>query len=141
MAETPRAPVPGLALTLMVALGGMLGACARWGLGVWLHGGSWPWATLAANVLGSFLIGLVAALTLPGGRWRWSPAWQQFWVTGIFGGFTTFSLFSLEALAMFQAQAWGLAGAYILVSVGAWLLAVVAGYALGQHFNPRDGTL
>ncbi len=141
MAEIPRPPVPGVALTLMVALGGMLGASARWGLGVWLHGGGWPWGTLIANVLGSFLIGLVAALTLPGGRWRLPPAWQQFWVTGVFGGFTTFSFFSLEVLAMFQAQAWGLAGGYVLASVLAWLLAVATGYTVGQRFNPRDGTL
>jgi len=42
---------------------------------------------------------------------------------------------------MFQAQAWGLASGYVLASVLAWLLAVATGYTVGQHFNPRDGTL
>lgn len=119
-----------------VALGGMLGASARWGLSVALAGsGGWPWSTWLANVAGSFLIGLFAAMLLPDGRWRLSPAARQFWLTGVFGGFTTFSLFSLEMLAMLQVDAWGLAGGYLLASLAGWLLAVLAGFSLGQRLN------
>jgi len=129
-------------LYLVVAAGAAIGGTARAlvSLAVLrLAGPGFPWGTLAANVLGSFLIGLYATLTEPGGRLMAGPRMRQFVLTGIFGGFTTFSLFSLETLRLFEAGARALAAANVGVSVLAWMLAVWAGAALGQRMNRLPG--
>jgi CrcB protein len=118
-----------------------MGACARWGLGLWLQGGvtvvGLPWGTLAANVAGSALIGLYAALTAPGARLQSSPAQRQFVMAGFCGGFTTFSLFTAELLSALQRGQPGLAALVLTTSVAAWLLGVWAGYAAGSWLS-RD---
>jgi CrcB protein len=116
----------------------MLGGSARWLVGVLFHvelGVGFPLATLLVNLLGSFVIGVYAALVGPDGRLLASPRQRHFVMTGICGGFTTFSIFSLETVRLIEGGRLDLAGANITVSLGAWLLAVWAGYALGARLN------
>ncbi len=115
-----------------VAAGSSLGALARWGVAEFTAGtaGAWPWATLAVNVAGSLLIGILAGLVA---RHREPfvglPA-QLLLMTGFCGGFTTFSAFGLEALWLVQAGRAGMAIAYVACSVPLWILAAWAGYRL-----------
>lgn len=121
-----------------VGLGSALGAVARYLCSLaavaWLGTGL-PWGTLIVNVLGSFIIGLYAVLTEPHGRLAASPITRQFMLVGFCGGFTTFSIFSLETLLLIEQGAHALAGLNLLVSVVFWLLAVWAGYRLGRWIN------
>ncbi len=129
-------------LYLAVGLGGMLGAVARALVSVGLLGLLGPgfaWGTLAVNVLGSFLIGLYATLTEPGGRVFASPAQRQFVLAGFCGGFTTFSIFSLETVLLAEQGAPGLAALKVGVSALLWLLAVWIGARLGQRLNRLKG--
>ena len=109
---------------LLVFIGGGLGALLRY-LAALTVGG--PLATLTVNVAGSFAIGLLAA-TIP------AEAGQVrlFLLTGLLGGFTTFSAFSLDALTLYQRGDVALAAAYILVSVMLSLAAAAAGLALAR---------
>lgn len=135
MSAAPPAP---MAVYALVGLGSALGGALRWQLAVVLAGaGGWPWATLLTNTGGSLLIGLYAALVGTGGRLRAGPLQQQFVLAGLCGGFTTFSVFSLEALSLWQAQQRGPALAYVLVSLAAWLAAVWTGLVLGRALNAR----
>jgi len=129
-------------LYLAVGLGAMLGSVARAlvSLGLLqLLGPGFPWGTLAVNVLGSLLIGLYATLSEPGGRIFASPARRQFVLAGFCGGFTTFSIFSLETLLMVERGAPALALVNIVGSVLLWLLAVSLGYRIGMHLNRLKG--
>ena len=124
-------------IVLAVALGSALGGVARYGLSGLVarsFGETFPWGTLIVNVLGSFLIGFVATLTGPDGRVLVSPVTRQFWMPGIFGGFTTFSSFSLQTLSLAQDGEWTRALANVTLSValcliGVWLGAVLAAAA------------
>jgi len=111
---------------LMVALGGALGAVARYGLGIAvfrLTGPGFPLGVLSANVIGSFLMGVFVVLAAQRGLTHLSP----FVMTGLLGGFTTFSAFSLETMTLVERGAWGQAGLYVVLSV----LLSVGGLALG----------
>jgi len=118
----------------MVALGGALGSLARWGLsGVvqrWTAS-PFPWGTFTVNALGSLGIGFVAALALE--RTLVSTSARLFLITGILGGFTTFSALSYETFALLRDGQWlsavGYAGGSLLIGVSATL----AGYALGMR--------
>ncbi|CAN5722738.1 CrcB family protein [soil metagenome] len=126
------------AILAPIALGGALGSVARYLLAIGLLpvlGPGFPWATLSANAAGSFLIGLFAALASPGGRLALSPAAWHFVTTGFCGGFTTFSIFSLEAVLLVEAGAPGRAALYVAVSLMAWLLAVALGWRAGDRLN------
>ena len=99
-----------------VALGGALGASGRYLTGVAamrLMGPGFPWATLAVNVIGSFAIGLVWVLLAARGLQAWLP----FVMTGLLGGFTTFSAFSLDTLRLVEAGRIAAAGGYVVASV------------------------
>lgn len=123
---------------LAVGLGSGLGAIARHlgSLGtIALLGHGFLWGTLIVNVLGSFIIGLYATLTEPDGRLAASPATRQFVLVGFCGGFTTFSIFSLETLLLIERGDRALAGINMLVSLVLWLTAVWAGYRLGRRLN------
>ncbi|MCI4644915.1 MAG: fluoride efflux transporter CrcB [Hyphomonadaceae bacterium] len=117
---------------LFVALGGAIGASLRHGVGnlaVRLGAGaSWPWATFSVNVLGSFLMGLlIGLLTFRG---EWFPAGQGprlFLATGILGGFTTFSAFSLEVARFVERGEMMRAAAYAGFSVALGLAGVLFG--------------
>jgi fluoride exporter len=120
-------------LCVLVGLGAALGSVLRfltsYGATAVL-GAGYPWGTLTANVLGSFVIGCYATLTGPGGRWPAGNRQRQFVMTGICGGFTTFSLFSLETLQLAQTGGWRPASANVAVSALMWLAGVWLGYRL-----------
>jgi CrcB protein len=114
-------------LTLLsVALGGALGASARYLANVAVArtaGHGFPYATIVVNVAGSFLMGvLVVALARRGGQ-----AYAPFLMTGVLGGFTTFSAFSLDTLTLFERGEIGLAGLYVGLSVALSLGAIGLG--------------
>jgi CrcB protein len=98
---------------LAVALGGAIGALLRYGVGLWLNRGDLPWGTFAVNLLGSFLIGCIVFWSA---RQNWPQNAVLFAVTGVLGGFTTFSAFSLENLQLVQSGRPGLALLYGLAS-------------------------
>ncbi|MDH4248915.1 MAG: fluoride efflux transporter CrcB [Deltaproteobacteria bacterium] len=113
---------------LMVALGGAIGAVLRYGLSGWIHsagGFLFPAGTLAVNVLGSFIIGLI--LHLGTGRFLLTPDTRLFLTTGLCGGLTTFSTFSWETLRLLEGQQWGAAGANVTLNVVLCLAATSAG--------------
>ena len=127
-----------LRLYAAVGAGSALGALARFLCTVamaGLLGPAFPWGTLAVNVLGSLVIGLYATLTEPDGRLLASPTQRQFVMAGFCGGFTTFSIFSLETLLLVEAQAFGLAGLYVGASLVLWLIFVWIGYRIGATMN------
>ncbi len=116
---------------LAISIGAILGANARFALGGWVldrMGGEFPYGTLLINVSGSFLIGATYALIERYG----APDWvRPLVIVGFLGAYTTFSTFSLDALALAERGAWLAAGAYVLGSVAASLAAVWAGILLG----------
>ena len=124
-------------LYLIVFAGAGIGGALRHGVNVGavkLFGYGFPFGTLIVNVIGSFLIGLLA------GYFAFRPGFSQdvrlFLTTGILGGFTTFSAFSLDAALLIERNAYALAAAYLLGSVTASLVALFLGLALfrsGPH--------
>lgn len=125
-------------LYLWVAVGSALGGVARYwcsGLAAVLLGPTFPWGTLFVNVSGSFLIGLFAALTGPDSRLIVSTEIRQFVMTGIMGGFTTFSSFSLQTLNLMHEGEWLYAGANVIASLAICLIAVWLGYMAGQGLS------
>jgi CrcB protein len=125
---------------LWVGLGGFLGANARYALGVWIAaraGASFPWATLAVNVSGSFAIGVLLTLLLE--RLEADPAWRLFLVVGFLGGYTTFSSYTFEAITLLRTgQPWQAAW-YLLGSNGLGLLACYLGMVLGRWLTLERG--
>lgn len=118
-------------LTLLwIALGGAVGTLARFGLNFAIisrYRDTFPWGTLVINIAGSFAIGLFAALTGPGGRVEASPDLRLFVLVGVCGGFTTFSSFSLQTLALLEAGDALRAGANVVASIVLCLVAVWLG--------------
>lgn len=116
--------------TFMIFLGGGIGAALRHGVNVlsaqWL-GMTFPWGTLIVNVTGSFVIGLLAAYFAFRGDAVWSQPLRLFLTTGILGGYTTFSAFSLDFALLFDRGEIGQGVAYVLASVGLSLAAVFLG--------------
>ena len=128
--------------SLAVAVGGALGSLARFWLAelfVALGMSAFPWATLATNVSGSMLIGLIAVLTGPDGRLLVAPELRLFWMVGICGGYTTFSSFSLQTLTLAQGGEWQRAGLNIGLSVIMCLWAVWLGCMIGAWLNRLQG--
>lgn len=138
--ETPKAAAMGTfqffhSVGLWVALGSGLGGGARVGAAnviLFCSGVTFATGILALNVLGSFAIGLVASLTAPGARWHLGPAARQGLMAGFCGGFTTFSFFSLETLALFREDRWTAAAAYVALTIGLSLAAAWLGYEAGK---------
>jgi fluoride exporter len=117
---------------LWVAIGSALGGMARY----WCSGlvatwtGEWfPWGTLVVNVSGSFIIGLMAALSAVEGPFLIKPELRIFVMVGICGGYTTFSSFSLQTFELIREGEWLWAGANCVLSVVFCMLAVWIGYA------------
>ena len=122
--------------TLNVALGGAIGAVLRHQMGRWMTGwlgapamSVFPWATLAINALGSLLMGVLAGVLF-----KMAPQGQDQWRlligTGVLGGFTTFSAFSLEAWGMVERGQVAFAALYVILSVSLAISALVFGLML-----------
>ena len=123
---------------LYIALGSALGGVARYACTGWIgqqFGETFPWGTITVNVVGSFLIGLVATLTGPDGRLLVPGPGREFVMIGIFGGFTTFSSFSLQTLALARDGEWFGAGLNVALSVLLCLVAVWAGHSMALVLN------
>ncbi len=114
---------------LLAALGGALGALARWGTGLALPrpDDGWPWATLLVNLTGCLVMGVLVGVLA---RRDAEPVWvRPFLAVGVLGGYTTYSAFALEVVELTDAGAAALAAGYVLVSVLGGVLAVAAGVA------------
>jgi CrcB protein len=122
---------------ILIAIGGALGALARYGLAGWVQerAGFFPWGTLVVNVIGCFLLGFAF-------RWLEATAvpaeWRHAATIGLLGAFTTFSTFSFEAVALAQDGDWPRAAGYVLLSVALGLAAVLAGLGVANvTLHPR----
>ena len=118
--------------SLLVMMGGALGAVARYGLGFgmaqWL-GLGFPYGTLLINLSGAFFLGyLVAPATVQG----WPAGVRLLLGTGFCGGFTTFSTFSVEVLTLWQRGQGGLAALYLILSLVGGVLAAALGFMVGR---------
>ncbi len=113
---------------LQVALGGAIGSALRYGVNVSAgraFGTGFPWGTLIVNVVGSFVMGLLVVLVAEKGGMKFTPLLM----TGILGGFTTFSAFSLDTMTLWERSQTGVALAYVGISVTLSLAAI----ALALH--------
>lgn len=119
-------------LAAAVALGSALGSLVRAAtyLGLENLPAAWPWASTLVNACGSLLIGLFAGYAAVHPRWRGSPALRQGVLVGFCGGYTTFSVFSLDTFEYLHAGLYAAALTYALVSVLLWLAAVWLGSRL-----------
>ncbi len=115
---------------IQVALGGAIGASCRFLLGVALSRptAAFPLGVLSANVIGCFLMGVLVIVLGQKGLTHLNP----FLLTGVLGGFTTFSAFSLEAMTLYERGALGLAALYVALSVILSLAALAAGIHIAR---------
>lgn len=118
---------------LLVGLGGCLGSmtrylCQRWFAINYPH--PYPWATFGVNIAGCFLIGIFWGLTFK--SYAANESWKLFLMTGICGGFTTFSAFTLESIGLLKEQRTGLFFLYIAGSVLLGLLATYTGMKISR---------
>jgi CrcB protein len=128
---------------LWVALGGALGSAARYGCSSLIaerFGETFPFGTLVINVVGSFVIGVFAAVTGPDGRFMAPGDMRQFVMVGLCGGYTTFSSFSLQTLTLVHDGQYARAGLNVVGSVVLCLGAVWLGYAAGAAANAVRGS-
>lgn len=112
-------------------------ACAAWAAAQF--GEAFPFGTLLVNIVGSFIIGLVAGLSGPESRFLIMPEARHFLMAGFCGGFTTFSAFSLQTLSLVRQGALVPAGANIISSVFLCLLATWLGFQLASFINASKG--
>jgi len=132
-----------MAAYVWIALGSALGGMARYWTAGWVgvyFGEAFPWGTLTVNVVGSFVIGLVATLTSPDGRLFAGDDIRQFILIGICGGYTTFSTFSIQTLELLRNGELYRASAYIVGSVLLCVVAVGLGHALAAGINQFKGS-
>ena len=120
--------------TLFIALGSALGGVARYWVSGWVAGWvgeTFPWGTLVVNVVGSAIIGVLAAFG-DSARLGLPAEARLFLMVGVLGGFTTFSSFSLQTLRLMQDGDWLRAAGNVLLSVAVCLVAVAVGYRLAR---------
>ena len=125
---------------LAVACGAATGGVLRYGVALWFGGrapGAFPWGTLFINITGSAFIGFFSTLSGAEGRLLVSPQTKLLVMTGICGGYTTFSTFSLETLRLMQDRQYGAAALNAVGSVLLCLLGVWLGHTLAATLNPR----
>jgi CrcB protein len=121
---------------LIVFLGGGVGAALRHGINIGATkalGTGFPYGTLIINITGSFIMGLVAAYFAFKGDA--SQHWRLFITTGILGGYTTFSAFSLDAALLYERGEVGAAAIYVLASVALSIAGLFAGFAIVRSFT------
>ena len=121
---------------LIVFLGGGIGAALRHGTNLAVArtlGTAFPFATMIENVLGSLIMGLLAAYFAFKGDA--SQSWRLFFTTGILGGYTTFSAFSLDAVLLYERGALGLAALYVLGSVALSIAGLFLGLLLMRQWS------
>lgn len=121
-------------IILAIGAGSFIGGVLRYLLTLSVQGklnSTFPFGTLAVNILGCFLIGLVFSLSERG---NFTQEWRLFMVTGVLGGFTTFSAFSNESISLLRNGQFVHAATYILLSVGLGLLATFIGASLLKLF-------
>ena len=121
---------------LAVGLGGALGAMGRYGISLLPLKSAFPWLTLLTNVLGALVIGFVVGVTADNTA---SPNTVLFWKTGVCGGFTTFSTFSLETLRLLEGGQTGAGLLYAGASVVQCVAGVYIGELLGRALLRRSG--
>lgn len=117
---------------VFIALGGALGALARYGLSGWVHtwtGTELPWGTFTVNALGCFLIGFALRYLegVPAG-----PGLRALVTVGLLGAFTTFSTYAYESMALLRDGEWGRAALYSLGSLAVGLVAVGLGLGVAE---------
>jgi fluoride exporter len=125
---------------LAVAFGAATGGMLRYGVALWFGGrapAGFPWGTLFINITGSAFIGFFSTLSGPEGRLLVSPQTKLLVMTGICGGYTTFSTFSLETLRLMQDRQYGAAALNVVGSILLCLLGVWLGHTLAATLNPR----
>ena len=118
---------------LAICIGACVGALSRWGLALWLTpGGVIPWGTLAANLIGGYLVGVCLAIfqSMP----QLDPVWRLLLVTGFLGGLTTFSSFSAEVVIYLMEERYGLAVVTAMLHVLGSLLMTVVGVKSAMFF-------
>lgn len=119
---------------IYIFFGGGIGSVLRYGIQLLLKERivpyHFPWETLTVNIVGSFLIGLFYALSA---RFNLSVETRLLLTTGLCGGFTTFSTFSNDSLQLFRNEFYGSFAIYVVVSITAGLLAVIAGAFIGNR--------
>ena len=114
---------------LVVFVGGGIGSLLRYGMSLAIGARGFPVATLAANVVGCFLIGCFGAA---GARFSWSETTRLLLTTGLCGGFTTFSTFSKESLALMEGGSYGLFALYAAGSVALGVTAAALGFWMAK---------
>jgi CrcB protein len=120
---------------VLVFVGGGLGATLRYVINMTCArcvGAAFPWGTFIINITGSAVMGLIAGYLAFKGET--SQPWRLFLMTGILGGYTTFSAFSLDTALLYERGELGLALAYVLGSVVLSIAGLFAGLALVRHF-------
>ncbi len=115
---------------LFVFIGGGVGSVLRYLVALATPAAAFPWATLAMNVGGSLTIGLFGGWSE---RFGWAEAVRLALTVGLCGGFTTFSTFSKESLALLQSGRWCVFAAYVFGSVTTGLAAVALGYLIAKQ--------
>ena len=118
---------------IAICIGASVGALSRWGLALWLSpGGVIPWGTLAANLIGGYLVGVCIATfeAMP----NLDPVWRLMLVTGFLGGLTTFSTFSAEVAIYLTEERYGLALTTAALHVLGSLLLTIAGIKSTMFF-------
>ena len=114
---------------LFVFLGGGTGSVLRYLVGMWIDSTAFPWATFAVNAVGSFAIGLLGGWE---SRFGWGEALRLSLIAGLCGGFTTFSTFSKDSLALIEADSYGLFALYAAGSVTLGIAAAALGFWLAK---------
>ena len=120
---------------LLVGLGGGLGSLMRWKIGQMFDAGiaaRFKAGTILINITGTFLIAYISAFLAVGWQQRFGDFISAFVLTGVLGGYTTFSTMQLDAVQMAAAHRWRASVSYLVISVAAGLLAAAAGVALAR---------